>query len=132
MPDNDGLLLAKRTDETDHVADDVEYAVRRDFARRVGASIAAHVGRDRVISGGGERRQLIAPGIPPLRKTVAQENKRSRSLLGEVNADAVGPYIALLKIFHRHMLSGGWPIGTVRRRILSYTFIVHAHSRPVS
>src|ERR1700694_3773562 len=114
MPDNESLFLAERTDETDHVADNVEYGVRRDVPRRVGASIPAHVGRDRVISGGGERRQLIAPGVPPLRETVAQQNKGSRPLLGEVNVDAIGPYIALLKIFHRQIPSGGWPIGEVR------------------
>jgi hypothetical protein len=51
-----------------------------------------------VVSGSGERRQLIAPGIPPLRKSVTEQNQASRPLLGEVDTNAVGRHGVLLKI----------------------------------
>jgi hypothetical protein len=38
MPDDHGLAFAEHAHEPDHVADDIEDAVRRDRGRRLGAS----------------------------------------------------------------------------------------------
>ena len=55
----------------------------------VAPAIAAHVGRHRMEPGRGERRELMAPGIPRFRKAVAQKDERPGAGFGDVDADAV-------------------------------------------
>ena len=62
-----------------------------DGFRPAGLAIAAHVGRDGVIAGVGERLELMAPRIPGFRKAVAKENERARSRLGEMHARCRSP-----------------------------------------
>ena len=89
VPDDDGLLLAERGDDADHVADEVEEGVLLDLLRTVGLPVAAHVRRDRPKARVGERLELMAPRVPGFRKAVAHQDERSFSRLGEMDADAV-------------------------------------------
>ena len=58
-------------------------------AGRVGVAVAAHVRRDRAEAGGGERRELVAPGVPELGPAVAQDHGEARAGLRDVHANAV-------------------------------------------
>src|SRR4029434_9089738 len=77
-------------EEADHVARHVQERVLLDTLRPVGLAVAAHVGSHRPVARGGERRQLMAPRIPGFGETVTEEDERTRPLLGDVHADAVG------------------------------------------
>jgi hypothetical protein len=78
---------------------------RADLGRRLGATVSAHVGRDRAISARRERGQLPAPRIPPFGKAVTQQYEGSVSLLGDVDANAVRPQLTVSKIVYRHVFS---------------------------
>ena len=70
------LLGTERIEQADHVADQVQQRVLVDRLRAVGLAVAAHVGRDGVVAGLRQRGELVAPGIPGLRKAVAQQHQR--------------------------------------------------------
>ena len=83
------LFGAERIDDADHVADQVKQCVLVDRLRPVGLAVAAHVGRDHAISGGRERGELMAPRVPGLGKSVAENDERSLPLFGKVQMNAV-------------------------------------------
>ena len=89
VADDDGLRRAQRVEHADHVADKVEQRVLIDCLGLACLAIAAHVGRDRVVAGLGERLQLMAPRIPGFRKPVAQQYDGAGSGLGKMDGDAV-------------------------------------------
>jgi hypothetical protein len=89
VADDNGLLLAERVEDPDHVADEVKERIFLDLLRTVGLPIAAHVGGDRAPARFGERAQLMPPGVPGFRKAVAHQDERRLSRLGEMDADAV-------------------------------------------
>ena len=56
--------------------------------RRVGAAIAAHVGRRGAVARRRQRRHLVAPRMPRLRKAVAQQHQRPLALRRHAHAQA--------------------------------------------
>ena len=92
MPDNDRRLLAERVKHTDGVRRHVQHAVALDLVRRVATAVAAEVRRNSMVSGGGERRKLMAPGVPQLRKPMKQEHQWTFPRLRDVHVDAVSLY----------------------------------------
>ena len=89
MADDNGLRGAERVEHADHVADQVKQRVLIDLVRLACPAIAAHVGRDGAIACPGERVQLMAPRIPGLRKTVAEEHEGPASRLCEMDGNPV-------------------------------------------
>ena len=59
--------------------------------RRARAAVAALVGREHVVAGVGERRDLVAPRVGALGEAVAQHDRRRRRVAGldDVELDAV-------------------------------------------
>jgi hypothetical protein len=55
----------------------------------VGSTVTPHIGRDGVESGCRQRRELVTPRVPALRKAVAQDEERPFPLFGKVEVDAV-------------------------------------------
>jgi hypothetical protein len=83
------LVGAERIDQSHHVSDQMEKGVSVDLFRPVRLAVAAHVRRDRVVSGLAQRPQLMTPRIPGFRKTVTQDDERAAAGFGEVDANAV-------------------------------------------
>jgi hypothetical protein len=70
------LPLAERVEERHQVADDVQRGVLLGAAvGHVGAAVPAHVGRHGAVPRGGQRRHLVAPGVPRLREAVEQQHR---------------------------------------------------------
>ncbi len=92
MADNHGRFLAERVKHADGVRRHVQHAVGLDFLGRVGAAVAAKVRRNSMVSSGRERRKLVAPGVPQLRKPMKQQHQRTVPGLRDVHVDAVGLY----------------------------------------
>ena len=90
MADDDRSLLTQRIQQPDHVAGQVEHCVLIDRLRCVGLPVATHIGRHRVVAGLRQCAKLMAPGVPRLRKAVAQQDQGSTADLGNVHPDAVG------------------------------------------
>ena len=90
MADDDGLFLAKRRHEGDHVADGVEDGVGADVTRRAALPIAAHVGRHDMETGVGQGRDLVPPGIGQFGPAVAEQHKWTFALFAHEQIDAVG------------------------------------------
>jgi hypothetical protein len=89
VPDERRRGLAERVDEAEHVVDERGHAVRGQLGGGGGPPVAAHVGGDGVVSGGGERGELVAPGIPELGEAVEEDDGRPLARLGQVQVDAV-------------------------------------------
>lgn len=66
-------LHAERSDETDHVAHEVEQRVLLDRVAAVGLAVAAHARRHDVEARVGERCEPLAPRVPGFRQAVAEE-----------------------------------------------------------
>ena len=81
--------------------DVVELRVLIDGLGLVRPAVAAHVGRDGVVTRGGEGGELMAPRIPGLGEAVAEQDERARALLGHVHADAVRVEGAVSDLAHR-------------------------------
>jgi hypothetical protein len=96
VPGDHRLRDAKRVEQAEHVADQVQQCIAVDLLRCIGLSVAAHIGRDRMEAGRGERAQLMPPGIPAFGKTVAQQDFGPAPLLRDVHANAVGLDDAML------------------------------------
>ena len=62
---------------------------------RVGAAVAAHVGRDGVVAGRGERRELVPPRVPALGKAVAEQHERPLAGLGDVHRQVADLELAM-------------------------------------
>ncbi len=90
MAGDDGGRLAQGIEQADHVADEMKQRVLVDRLGPVGLAIAAHVGRDGMVAGLGQRLQLMPPRVPGFGKAVAQHDQRAGALLGDVHLDAVG------------------------------------------
>ena len=79
--------LAERRDQSDHVANGVEDS--GNVRGRAALHETAHVRRDRVKASLRQRRNLVAPGIGQIRPAVAEQHKRSFSLLVQEKLNAV-------------------------------------------
>ncbi len=89
VTDDDRPIGAERVHDPDHVAGQMEERVGVDRLGPVGLAIAAHVGRDGMVAGLGQRLELMAPRIPALRPAMAEEDERPLACLGDVDAKAV-------------------------------------------
>ena len=89
MADDDRLLFAQRTHQFDHVAHQVQDGVLRHVGWGVGGTVTTHVGGHGPKPGTGQRRHLVAPGIPGLRKSMAQQYQRTRALFRHAHGNAV-------------------------------------------
>jgi hypothetical protein len=83
VSDDRGPVRAQRRSEADDVADEMEERIVLAAVRAVGLSVAAHVRRDGSIAGFHERLKLIAPGMPGLGKSVAEQHKRPFAGFGD-------------------------------------------------
>jgi hypothetical protein len=61
---DDGLFCPESVQHADHVTDEMKKRVVFDLVRTVRLAIAPHIGCHRMVSGGCQRLQLMAPGIP--------------------------------------------------------------------
>ena len=101
MADDDGLLLAERVEDPDHVADEVEERVFLDLLRTVGLPVAAHVRGDSAPARFGERAQLMPPGVPGFQESRGTSGRAALSRLGEMDADAVRTDRPMCDLYHR-------------------------------
>jgi len=81
MADNESCGRFQRVEQARQVADQMEDGILIDRLGGVALAIAAHVQRDGVEAGGGERVDLVAPGIPGFRKAVAHQHEGPLALL---------------------------------------------------
>jgi hypothetical protein len=70
------------------VAGEAVDAVGADASRFAGAVVAAQVGSDDAVAGGGQRRDLSPPAPPELRKAVQQDDRRAVCRAGLDNVQA--------------------------------------------
>jgi hypothetical protein len=63
MADNDGLLFPKCRDQSDHIADVIEDAVRLDLHGSAGSAKTPHIGCGDTKAGRRDGRDLMPPGI---------------------------------------------------------------------
>ncbi len=89
VPDDDRPLRPERVDDADHVADEMQDRVFVDLLGAVGTAVAAHVGRDRMVAGLGERVELRPPGTPGFGKAVTEDDERPGTRLRQRDADSV-------------------------------------------
>jgi hypothetical protein len=83
-------LRTQSVDETHDVADVIEDRIRLDCLRTIASPIATQVGCHSTEPRIRQRLELMPPGIPALGKAVAEDDQRAFTLLGHVQADAVG------------------------------------------
>src|SRR5207244_11187371 len=84
----------------DEIADEMKDRVLIDRLGAIALAVAAHVRRDRMKTGRSQRIKLVAPGVPALRKAVAEQHERALAELGDVQADAVGLDHTLGRLAH--------------------------------
>jgi hypothetical protein len=95
------LLGTQSVDETHDVADVMENRILLHLLRTVASPIAAQIWCHRTESSLRQRRELMPPGIPALGKAVAEDDERSFTLLGHMQADAVRLDHAMRHLGHR-------------------------------
>jgi hypothetical protein len=66
--------MPERIEQADHVAHQMQNRKIFDRFRGAAAAIAPHIRRDHTITRLGERRHLMAPGMPRLREAVAEQD----------------------------------------------------------
>ena len=86
---DDRLLFAVMVDERGDVVREVDHVVVLDRRRARRTAEAALIGRDRVVAGRRERRNLVTPRVRELGKAVAQDHERTGARLGDRELDAV-------------------------------------------
>jgi hypothetical protein len=83
------LFNAQRIEEPNHIADEVQQRVLVDRFRVVGLTVASHIKRDSMESRRRQRGKLMSPRVPGFWKAVAQDNKRSIALFGEMKMNPI-------------------------------------------
>src|SRR5579871_4113872 len=99
MADDDRRGFAQSFDEADDVAREMQAGIGGDVVGLGRASVAPLVRRDHAITGFSDCCDLMAPGIPGLRKAMAEHDQRALPRFDIVHADAVGldePVLPLL------------------------------------
>jgi hypothetical protein len=84
-----GPLDVVVVEHADHVADELDDAVRLHRGRLVGVAEPAQVEGDRPVAGGRERRDLAAPQLVGVGPPVDQQHGRTAAGVLDVDADAV-------------------------------------------
>ncbi len=82
------LLSAERVHQPDDVSGQVQHRVGLGIVGAAGPAVTALVGRDRVVAGRRERRELMTPGVPGLGKAVQQQHERPGAGLRDVHGQA--------------------------------------------
>ena len=90
VADDDRLGLAERLHQLGHVAHQMQQRVLVDRLGRLGAAVAAHVGRHAAKAGRAHRRELMPPRVPALRPAMAEQHQRTAADLGVAHLDVVG------------------------------------------
>ena len=88
VPGDDRLLLAERVHQPDDIAGQVQDRVGVRAGGLVGAAVPALVRRHGVEAGGGQRDQLMTPGVPGFGEAVQQQHQRAAARLGDVHPQA--------------------------------------------
>src|SRR5208283_347142 len=100
MPHDHDRLGAERVDQSDQIAGELKDVVSLDRRGTVGLPVAAHIRRDRVEPGVGQRADLMPPRVPRLGKAVAQQHAWTRAHLRIVEANAVDVGEAMRDLGH--------------------------------
>ena len=108
VSDDDGFLLVEGAHQADDVADEMKLRIGLDPGGRIGAAVAALVRRNDAIALFRECRDLVPPGVPGLRKAVAEDHQRAVSSLCDMHVDAVRLYGAVVD-FAQGPVSPVWP-----------------------
>ena len=77
VADEHGVVVAGRVEQGQQVAGEVVDAVGLDVTRRARAAVAALVGGQHVVAGGGQRLDLVAPRVGALGEAVAEHDGRA-------------------------------------------------------
>ena len=111
VADHDRVFLSERVEHPDEVADEMEDRVGVDPLRRLGPAVPAHVRRDGVVAGRGERDELVAPRVPALGEAVAEEDERAFARFREVHRKAADVELAVADdgVVHAGLLRGQDP-----------------------
>ena len=91
VPDQAGLPVSCGIKQPEHVGGQGLEPIRRDGLRLLAPVAAPLVRGPDSVAGGPQRRELMPPPVPELRKAIQQEHQRARSRadLGDVQANAV-------------------------------------------
>src|SRR5512135_1360150 len=103
MSDDRSLLDVKRVEQTGQVTGEVMNRISVDCLRRIGLPVAALIRCDGVEPGVSQGTQLMTPGIRDLRKTVAEQHRKTAAGLHDVHLDAVGLNVAVSELRHRRL-----------------------------
>ena len=104
MASDHRMLGPESVEQADHVPDQMEQRIVLDRLRPVGLPIATHVRRYGAKSRACQHAELVAPRIPGLRESVADQHERSQAGLGNVHANAVRFDRTVLNAGHRSLL----------------------------
>jgi hypothetical protein len=89
MPDDHGGVFVESVEESHYVADKMKERVLFDLSGTIALAVTSHVGGNGMEAGIRECPQLVAPGVPRLRKPMAKHNEWATPLLGDVHANTV-------------------------------------------
>src|SRR5438093_1312432 len=93
------------------------HGVGLDCRRRLGVTVTALIRRDGAKPGVGQSMQLVAPGIPDLRKSVTQQYRKTAARLDDMHLDAVGVDLPVSELGHAGchwlLVTGYWLLVTV-------------------
>src|SRR5258705_2626347 len=84
MADDDGGWRFEGVEQPHQITDQMEDRVLIDGLRPIALAVAAHIRSDGVEAGGGQRGELMAPGIPGFRESVTQDHRQPLALPGDV------------------------------------------------
>ncbi len=90
VTDKNRPLFTEYVQHADQVANEMEKRIDFDIIGLVGLAISAQVGGDDAVASLAQRGELVPPGIPQLRETVAEEHEGASPLLSDVHAQAIG------------------------------------------
>jgi len=114
MPDQDPRFRPQRGDQAGHVPGQGCHVIGRDSLRLAAAAIAAHVDRDDLVSGIGNRSHLVAPRVPAFRKAVHHHDQWPLANSRNSQFDTIRGHILELDAVE-DAGHGGAPVGGVRR-----------------
>jgi hypothetical protein len=115
VPNEHRPFFAECVHEAEDIGKLVAQAVALNILGCVRLADSTQVGRDGVVAGCGQCRELVAPRVPHLGKAMDHHHQRPVARLGDVHADPVG---LDLPVANRRVIRGGCGLlskGTGRR-----------------
>src|SRR5262245_11069030 len=103
MAGDHGRLGSESVEQADHVANEVQEGVLVNRVGAVALAIATHVRRHSMETSRGQRWELVAPGIPALRKTMTEDNEWTHPLLSDVDTHTIRLDHAMLYLAHHDL-----------------------------